>query len=196
MPSILVLALCAAACGDVEKEINKAVTMKVHGRDRLCTMEVDQVNLANDESFKEFKENIEKIELTRVRVKITNPNTSGDSAATLAAGEAWIISDTAALQAVLTVGDDGSDDPTAEPPGATHLATFSNVAITQDNEVEIAFDKAGADKIIEMALNPPHAFFGIGRGCADAKPNFFEYQVIFTFKIHAKLVGGGGAVKD
>lgn len=192
--AVVFAVLSAIACGDIDKEVRKGVKMRVHGRDRLCTSEGAVVDIGATDAFKEYRDKIESIELTRVQAKITNPNTSGDSVATKAGGKAFIVSDAALFQP--TVGDDGSDEPSENVPGATFLASFGDVAITQDNIVDIEFDKAGADKIIEMVLNPPHSFFAFGRGCADAKPNFFEYEIIFTFKIHGKVVGADSAVKD
>lgn len=192
---LILLALLAAACDGfnaIEKEVEYPVGMSVHGRDRLCTQEVEFLDLTTKKDFTENKDKVDKIEVIGISVKIVNPNTSGDSKATVASGAAWILPPGVEADAHAST-DDTAEEPVDPGAGAVKIMSFGNVPIQAKHEEPVEYDKAAVEQLINALLKPPHKVQAIGRGCADAKPNFFTYDVRFKVRLTLAVVGGGDA---
>src|SRR5262245_7834961 len=104
--SLSTLVACDSLEG--EKEIKFAYAMQTHGRDRTCTVERGEKKLTDIDAFNEFKDNIKSVHVVKVQAKITNDNTSGDSAAKVANGVAWLVSG-ANANIQVTEGDSGPE---------------------------------------------------------------------------------------
>jgi hypothetical protein len=165
---LLVPALLLVTACNIDQPITKRATFSVNSESELCTTSKKVIDLGDDETFTKYRDQIKSVELQDVTVKITNPKTRDDSAATKAGG-------------TLSLSADEAGTPLT-------LATYQDLALTAGNSQEITFDGAAATEMARLILDPPNTFYVHSNGCADAVPAFFDFEVAMTLMVHAKLM--------
>ncbi len=171
-PMLVVALFCSlfgSACSCAGREFTVKRTFEVHGgaNDALCQSDRIALNLADDSAFKDVKNNLGKVELRKIVVKVTNPKTRDDSKATKGNGHVRVAN--------------------AETGTATELGTYTDVPIAQDSSQDIPFDAKAAATLASLALNPPNTFFIEAEGCSDAVPAFYQFQVELALYAELKL---------
>lgn len=159
----------ASGCSCAGREFTLKRTFDVNSgpNDALCSTNRQVINLGEDSSFNSVKNNVGKVELRKLVVRVVDPKTASDSVATKANGKVRV-----------------SETMTGT---GTEMGTYQDVPLEADASQEIAFDKAAASQLASLALNPPNTFYIESEGCNDKVPAHYKFQVELTLYAELKL---------
>jgi hypothetical protein len=163
------VAVTTSSCACTGREFVVKKNIKIHrtANETLCQTDKLTFNLTEDKAISDLKNNLGKIEVRGLAVRIINPKSTNESVATKGNGH---------VDVAETV--DGE---------RFQVSTYSDVALTANNYKQLDFDKAQAERIARLALNAPNTFFIDSVGCTDAVPADFEFAVELTLYAELKL---------
>ncbi len=163
--------LTVLGCGPYEVPITRTYTFSVNAAEGpLCQQAAGQLlDLSNDKDFQDNKNRISRIEITELRVTITDPQTQADSVATQASGTV-----------IVAASQSGA--------GAVTLGTYQPVNLTQGATRLIKVDQAGADTLVKLIQTEPYQAWVWAEGCVDQLPAHFQFQVQVSFSVFVRLI--------
>ncbi|MCI0570740.1 MAG: hypothetical protein L0Y66_08315 [Myxococcaceae bacterium] len=168
MSVVAVLSL-VTGCTPIEEELTRTLTFTVEKDTAGCATSSQELDVSGDTAVKDNKQFLKSIEVTEVKLTITDAQTRADAVATVASGKLVV------------------SEPGATEESGVEVASYQDLAITTGSTATLVPSSAGGARMGELLLESPNKATVHAEGCVESAPAGFILKADVTLVVKAGI---------